>query len=139
MIFFLDLFLFSFHMYACIIFFENAYINVIFGNAYTMYEILEKCIRDFVNAYIDIHKLILFLWKYRHENLFFCFLFEFSIFLIVMHEWMLEIVIFNFLMICMNICSTLYFFWFFFNDNLCSNVLFFKRKVCINFQKIMYI
>jgi len=42
-------------------FFENAYINGIFGNAYTMYEILEKCIGDFVNAYVDIHKLILFL------------------------------------------------------------------------------
>jgi len=54
-------------------FFENAYINGIFGNAYTMYEILEKCIRDFVNAYVDIHKLILFLWKYKHENLFFIF------------------------------------------------------------------
>jgi len=27
--------------------------NEIFENAYTMYEILEKCIRDFVTAYID--------------------------------------------------------------------------------------
>jgi len=30
-------------------FFENAYMNGIFRNAYTMYEILKKCIRDFVN------------------------------------------------------------------------------------------
>ena len=31
------------------------------------------------------------------------------------------------------------FFLFFFNDNLCPNVLFFLKKVCINFQKRMYI
>ena len=66
-----------------------------------------KCIRNFVNAYIDIYKLILLFGKYLHESIF---SFEFSIFLIVMHEWMLEIVVFNFLMICMNVCSTLYFF-----------------------------
>jgi len=48
-------------MHANKILFENACINEIFGNAYTMYEILEKCITDFVNAYIDIYKLILFL------------------------------------------------------------------------------
>ena len=119
-------------------FFENAYINEIFENAYIMYKIPEKCIRDFVNAYIDIYKPILFLWKYLHENLFFIFFWIFHFFLIVMHEWMLEIIIFNFLMICMNVCSTLYFL-FFFNDNLCSNVLFFLKKVCINFQKRMYI
>jgi len=41
--------------------FENVFINGIFGNTYMMYEILEKCITDFVNAYIDIHKLILLL------------------------------------------------------------------------------
>jgi len=29
--------------------------NEIFENAYMMYKILEKCIRDFVNAYIDVH------------------------------------------------------------------------------------
>jgi len=42
-------------------FIENAYMYGIFRNAYTMYEILEKCIRDFVNEYIDVHNLILFL------------------------------------------------------------------------------
>jgi len=72
-------FIFVFFSYVCMHnFFENTYINEIFGNAYTMYEILEKCIRYFVNAYfvnayVDIHKLILFLWKYKHENLFFIF------------------------------------------------------------------
>ena len=45
-------------------FFENAYMNEIFRNAYTMYKILEKCIRDFVNEYIDVYNLILFLRKY---------------------------------------------------------------------------
>jgi len=35
--------------------------NGIFGNAYTIDKIIEKCIRDFVNAHIDVHKLILFL------------------------------------------------------------------------------
>ena len=35
--FFLDIFLFSFNMYACINFFENAYINGIFGNACTKF------------------------------------------------------------------------------------------------------
>jgi len=40
-------------MNACISFFENAYINGTFGNAYTMYEMLEKYIKYFVNAYID--------------------------------------------------------------------------------------
>jgi len=43
------------------ILFENSYINGIFRNAYTMYEILENCVTDFSNTYIDIHKLILFL------------------------------------------------------------------------------
>jgi len=40
------------------------YINGIFENTYTMYEILENCVTDFAITYIDIHKLILFLWKY---------------------------------------------------------------------------
>ena len=83
--FFLDLFGSFLNMDAWIIFFENAYINEIFENAYMMYKIPEKCIRDFVNAYIDIYKLILFLWKYRQENLFFCFLSNFPFFIIITH------------------------------------------------------
>jgi len=54
--------------------FENVFINGIFGNTYMMYEILEKCITDFVNAYIDIHKLILLLWKYIFFRIFHLFL-----------------------------------------------------------------
>jgi len=69
--FFLDLFLFSFYMYPCINFFWECIYKWNFWEC--MYKILEKCIRDFVNAYIDICKLILFLWKYLHENLFFIF------------------------------------------------------------------
>jgi len=126
-------------MHAYIFFFENAYINGIFGNAYTMYEILEKCIRDFVNAYVDIHKLILFLWKYKHENLFFIFFQIFHFFLIITHEWMLEIVISKFFNDKHECLLYIVFFLFFFNDNLCSNVLFFLKKVCINFQERMYI
>jgi len=42
-------------------FFLNAYMNGIFENTYMIYEILEKFIRDYVNADIDVHKLNLFL------------------------------------------------------------------------------
>jgi len=56
------------------ILFENAYMNEIFGNAYTMYGILENCVTDFANTYIDIHKLILFLWKYIFFWIFYFFL-----------------------------------------------------------------
>jgi len=51
MIFFLDLFLFSFNMYACINFFENAYINGIFGmhvrNSRKMHKRFCECIHRY--------------------------------------------------------------------------------------------
>jgi len=111
-------------------FFENAYMNEIFRNAYTMYEILEKCIRDFVNEYIDVHNLILFLWKYMHENLFLiCFrIFHFFYFMNG-NVWMdaPNCIFFNDMH---DECSTFYFFYLIFfchilNDNLCLNALFF--------------
>ena len=63
--------------------------NGIFENTYMIYEILEKFIRDYVNADIDVHKLNLFLWKYMHEcmKIYFWFSFKFFIFLKKFLKW----------------------------------------------------
>jgi len=57
--FFLDLLLFSFNMYACIIlfFFENAYIHGIFGNAYID---ISSWFCSFENTYMKIYFLFSF-------------------------------------------------------------------------------
>ena len=90
-----------------------------------------ECIHRYLQA--DFVPLKIPAWKSM-----FLFSFEIFIFLIVMHEWMFKIVIFNFLMICMNVCSTLYFSDFF-SMIIYAQMYYFLKEKCINFQKIMCI
>jgi len=117
MIFFLDLFLFSFHMYACIIFFWECIYKWNFW----------ECVYDVRNSRKVYKRFCECICRYSQADntsmkIYFLFSFKFSIFLIITHEWMLEIVISKFFN---DMHECLLYIVFFFNDNLCSNVFFF--------------